>query len=125
MAGHRLTKDEIEVRVTTCYQKRFIDDKPMRYIDWIAYCHETYNDKSEEQYGRYWSQAGERYEEGWREQLRKLLKPATNELTRLLADEDPKIKQRAVDQIMKYTGNDIQKIDANISGDLEIKFGDE
>ena len=39
-----------------------------------------------------------------------------------MADDNPKIRQRAVDQIVKYTGNDIQKIQAEIKGDIEVSF---
>jgi hypothetical protein len=54
-----------------------------------------------------------------------MLDPAMNELILLLADEDPKIRQRAVDQIVKYTGNDIQKIEANIQGNVVLSWGNE
>jgi hypothetical protein len=54
-----------------------------------------------------------------------MLDPAMNELVLLLADEDPKIRQRAVDQIVKYTGNDIQKIEANIQGNVVLSWGNE
>ena len=49
--------------------------------------------------------------------------PAVQELVKLLADENPKIRSRAIDQIMKYTGNDITK--QEIKGTLEtiqVKF---
>jgi hypothetical protein len=39
-----------------------------------------------------------------------------------LASEDEKIRQRAIDQIVKYTGNDIQKIEADIKGDIQVSF---
>jgi len=58
----------------------------------------------------------------WKELLEKQLTPAVEELIRLMADENPKIRQRAVDQIVKYTGNDIQKIQAEIKGDIEVSF---
>lgn len=59
--------------------------------------------------------AGERYKEGWRELLNKQLTPAVLTIIELLASEDEKVRQRAVDQIMKYTGNDIEKVEANVS----------
>jgi hypothetical protein len=62
------------------------------------------------------------YDNAWRERLTKLLDPAVNELTRLLASEDEKIRQRALDQVMKYNGEDIQKIQAEIKGDIEVSF---
>jgi len=72
-----------------------------------------------------WSDAGGLYQEGWKEKLNRLLEPASDELYRLLSSEDEKIRQRALDQIMKYTGNDIQKIQAELKGEIVIKFGDE
>ena len=65
------------------------------------------------------------YNESWREKLAKQLDPAVNELIRLLASDDEKIKQRAVDQIMKYNGED--EIKVAISGEMDIKlnWGDE
>lgn len=69
--------------------------------------------------------AGELYEEGWRTSLKKLLQPAVNELTKALSSEDEKIRTRAIDQVMKYNGEDIQKIQAEIQGDIKISFGDD
>jgi hypothetical protein len=46
-----------------------------------------------------------------------------NELFTLLSDEDPKIRQRAIDQIVKYTGNDIQKIEAKVTGNIQLNWG--
>ena len=54
------------------------------------------------------------------EKLSKQLDPAVNELIRLLASDDEKIKQRAVDQIMKYNGED--EIKVAISGEMDIKL---
>jgi hypothetical protein len=47
-----------------------------------------------------------------------------NELFGLLGSDDEKIRQRAIDQIVKYTGNDIQKIEAKIQGDIKLNWGD-
>ena len=38
-----------------------------------------------------------------------MLEPAANQLRLLLNDESPAIRQRAIDQIMKYTGRDIER----------------
>jgi hypothetical protein len=54
-----------------------------------------------------------------------MLDPAMNELFTLLASDDEKIKQRAIDQIVKYTGNDIQKIEAKIQGDIRLSWGND
>ena len=70
---------------------------------------------SEQTYTLYWAQAGEKYKEGWRELLNKQLTPAVLTIIELLASEDEKVRQRAVDQIMKYTGNDIEKVEANVN----------
>jgi hypothetical protein len=40
-----------------------------------------------------------------------------------LASDDEKIKQRAIDQIIKYTGNDIQRIEAKIEGNIVLNWG--
>lgn len=123
MAGSKLTDAEVQERVEACYDLRFISGK-MKHHEWQTYCHKNYGDKSELQYTQYWMKAGDRYESNWREKLGKMLDPAVNELTRLLADEDPKIRQRAIDQIMKYTGNDIQKLEGNIKVEnVELQWG--
>lgn len=115
MAGNRLTADEVELRVSKCYELRFNGNESFGVKKWIEYCHENYSDKSEQQYTDYWMKAGERYQEGWRELLNKQLTPAILTLIELLASEDEKVRQRAVDQIMKYTGNDIERLQADIS----------
>ena len=40
-----------------------------------------------------------------------------------MADENPKIRQQAITQVFKYTGNDIQKIQAEVKGDITVEFG--
>ena len=54
-----------------------------------------------------------------------LVQPAVNELRELLQSDNPQIKQRAIDQIMKYSGNDIQKqhILAQVEN-IKIGFGE-
>lgn len=125
MAGDKLPKAETERRIFKCYELRFLSPNPIRQEEWTKYCHENYGDKSELQYAQYWMHANDRYNQGWKNKLENLLEPAVDELTRLLASEDEKIRQRALDQIMKYTGNDIQKIQADIKGQVSISFGDE
>lgn len=123
MAGEKLPKAETDRRIQKCFDLRFKSNDPIRQDKWIEYCHENYGDKSELQYSQYWIRANERYNNGWKARLENLLDPAIDELTRLLADEDPKVRQRAIDQIAKFTGNDIQKIQADIKGQVNIKFG--
>lgn len=115
MAGTRLPQDEVELRVQKCYELRFDTDRPFGVKDWLKYCHENYSDKSEQTYTLYWAQAGEKFKEGWKELLNKQLTPAVLTIIELLASEDEKVRQRAVDQIMKYTGNDIEKVEANVN----------
>jgi len=54
-----------------------------------------------------------------------MLDPAMNTLFELLASDDEKIRQRAIDQIVKYTGNDIDKIEAKIDGEITLTWGEE
>lgn len=39
-----------------------------------------------------------------------------------MADENLKIRQQAISQLFKYTGNEVQKIQAEIKGDIEVSF---
>jgi len=125
MAGDKLTNAEINKRIDQCLTMRYNTNPPCLQRDWIAYCHENYGDKSEQQYHHYWSQVKDKYEENWRAKLQKMLSPAMDELLGLLGSDDEKIRQRAIDQIVKYTGNDIDKIEAKIEGNIELKWGED
>ena len=125
MAGNKLTNTEVNERVDACLDMRYNASSPLLQREWVAYCHNTYGDKSEQQYHAYWALARNRYEENWRAKLSKMLSPAMNELYSLLASEDEKIRQRAIDQIMKYSGNDIDRIEAKIEGNIELNWGDD
>ena len=125
MAGDKLDKIEVDERITKCFELRFKTDPPMLQREWIKYCHKHYSDKSEQQYHWYWAQAKDKYDEGWRAKLNQMLDPAMNELFGLLGSDDEKIRQRAIDQIVKYTGNDIQKIEAKIQGDIKLNWGND
>ena len=105
----RLTLVEVQRRVDTCIDLRYKADKPILQREWIEYCKDQYNDKSIPQYLNYWVAAKEQYEEGWKGRLEGLLEPAMEELTDLLRSDNPLIKQRAIDQIYKMSGYDIQK----------------
>ena len=124
MAGEKLSHTEVQKRVDTCLDLRYHSDTPIKQREWLAYCDEHYGDKSKVQYLNYWQSAKEQYNDQWQKKLEDLLVPATDELFRLLADENPKIRQRAIDQIMRYSGNDVTK--QEIQGKLTIdtvKFG--
>ena len=125
MAGVMLSQGEVDKRVDECYRLRYEQSESITQTRWVEYCHEIYGDKSEQQYCAYWAKAKEKYDNGWKERLNKLLGPAVDELNGMLASDDEKIRQRAIDQIMKYTGNDIQKIQAEVKGDIKVSFGEE
>jgi len=118
-------KIEVDTRVNECYHLRYEQPESITQIKWVEYCHEVYGDRSEQQYCAYWAKAKEKYDDAWQERLNKLLGPAVDELNGMLASEDEKIRQRAIDQIFKYTGHDIQKIQAEIKGDIKVSFGEE
>ena len=113
MAGEKLTSAETNERIDKCYELRYGETK-YTVKQWIKYCHEVYQDKSEQQYTAYWMKSGEKYSENWKEKLGKAIDPAVNELYSLLVSDDEKIRQRTIDQIFKYTGNDITKIEADV-----------
>ena len=125
MAGDKLTRPEVDARVDKCLELRFQANDPIMFREWIKYCHKTYKDKSEQQYATYWQIAKDRYDEGWKAKLNKMLDPAMGELFTLLVSDDEKIKQRAIDQIVKYTGNDIQRIEAKIEGNIVLNWGND
>ena len=125
MSGTKMTHAEIADRVENCYALRY-GDTAFKYKDFIAYCHKTYGDKSEKTYTSYWQKAKEMYEEAWREKLNKSVQPAVDELIRLLANESSAVRQRAIDQIMKYTGNDIERIQSEMKiQNIDLKWGDD
>jgi len=122
MAGNKLSDKEIKERVKKAYDLRYNENYTQeRYVKWAK---EYYGDKSEQQFCQYFLKARDLYEETWKDLLEKQLHPATEELIRLLADENPKVRDAAVAKIFKYTGNEIQKIQAEVKGDININFGD-
>jgi hypothetical protein len=123
MAGNKLSSTEIDKRVQKAYDLRYNEKYTQeRYVKWAK---EQYADKSEQQYCQYFTKARKYYEETWKDLLEQQLQPAVQEVIRLMADEDPKVRQRAIDQVFKYTGNDIQKVQAEIKGDININFGED
>ena len=122
----RLTLVEVQRRVDTCIDLRYKADKPILQREWLDYCDKQYSDKSKPQYLNYWMTAKEQYEEGWKGRLEGLLEPAMMELTELLHSDNPLVKQKAIDQIYKMSGYDIQKhlVKAQIEN-ITIGFGEE
>ncbi len=124
MAGTKLPLSEVEQRVAKCYELRYESGRRFGVKDWIKYCHENYGDKSEQQYTAYWMSSGERYDEGWKELLKKQLTPAVEEIIRLLADENPKVRSDAAKMIFKYTGNEVERQEVNVSvTEYKTKWG--
>lgn len=105
----RLTGVQVQRRVDDCILLRYKADQPILQREWLDYCDKTYGDKSKPQYLNYWMAAKEQYEEGWRGQLEKLLEPAMESLRENLNSDNPYTKAKAIDQIWKMSGNDIQK----------------
>ena len=125
MAGNKLTTAETDLRVDKCLELRFQATPPMLQREWIKYCKKHYSDKSEQQYFAYWATAKNRYDEGWRAKLNNMLTPAMDTLIGLMYSDNEKIRSRAVDQVVKYTGNDIERIEAKIQGNIELNWGDD
>ena len=126
MAGSRLPQDEYDRRVKECYTLRFENDQPFGVKHWLDHCKEHYSDKSQQHHTKMWADAGKLYEDGWKEMLNKQLTPATQELIRLLADENPKIRHEAAKSIFKYTGNEINKQEITGTVDvINVRFTDE
>jgi|TARA_R110000823_G_scaffold17263_1_gene54677 hypothetical protein len=118
MAGDKLTSGEVNDRVETCFKLRYSEYFKQR--EWIKYCHEQYGDKSEKQYHQYWLKSKDLYQDSWRDKLSKQLDPAVNTLIELMASDDEKIRQRAIDQVFRYTGEEEVKV--AISGEMSIKL---
>jgi hypothetical protein len=123
MSGTKMTDAEINKRVELCFDMRYKEG--MRQVDWVKYCHEHYDDKSEKTYISYWIKSKDKYEEGWRELLSKQLSPAVNTLIELMASDDEKVRQRAIDQVFKYTGNDEMKVAITGQLDISLNWGDD
>jgi len=123
MAGNKLTHTEVQERVDKCFDLRY--KQGYKQHQWIKYCHEHYGDKSEKQYHAYWASAKDNYDNGWKDKLNRLLDPAVNELSSLLASEDERLRSRAVDQVMKYTGNEEVKVAIQGNLDIKLNWGDD
>jgi len=125
MAGKKLPHSVVDERVNKCYDLRYKTNETFTHVNWIAYCHENYGDKSEQQYTDYWMKASNLYKEYWREKLDSHINPAVDRMIELLASDDEKVAQKAVEQIMKYSGNEIQKIDLDARVNvIDVRFSE-
>ena len=119
MPGEKASKQELTEIVEKAYDLRYNQNyTQIKYVKWAK---KEYK-KSEQQCCQYYLKAKHHHTTMWKDLLEKQLTPAVEELIRLMADDNPKIRQRAIDQIVKYTGNDIQKIQAEIKGDIQVSF---
>ena len=105
----RLTNIEVQRRIQDCYDKRFNSEKPILQRQWVDHCKDVYGDKSVPTYLHYWMKAKEEYDEQWKASLEGLLEETVNVLQEGLRSENHYVRSKTVDQIMKYSGNDIQK----------------
>tara|TARA_R110000803_G_scaffold182899_1_gene245288 strand:- start:24 stop:413 length:390 start_codon:yes stop_codon:yes gene_type:complete len=123
MAGIKMTDAQVQERVDKCYDMRY--NHGVKQTNWVKWCNENYTDKSEKTYCTYWSKSTEKYTDGWKEKLNKQLDPAVNALIGLLASDEEKVRQRAVDQIFKLTGNEETRIAIEGSMDIKLNWGDD
>ncbi len=121
MAGHKLTKAETDARIAQCYKMRYETTPPTKHADYIIWCKKNYGNKSEMQYTAYWMKAGDIYKAAWKQKLEDSVGLATDEMVKLLQDEDPRVRQRAIDQIYKFSGNETEKLE--IVGSVELTWG--
>ena len=104
----RLPQPAIQRRIDKCIDLRYNSDVPILQREWVELCKKEYGDKSVPQYINYWVRAKEEYEEKWRGKLDNLLEPAIETLRDGLQADNQYVRSKTIDQIMKYSGNDIQ-----------------
>lgn len=121
MAGKKLTKAETDARIAECYKMRYETTPPTKHADYITWCKKNYANKSEMQYTAYWMKAGDMYKQAWKQKLEDSVGAATDEMVKLLQDDDPRVRQRAIEQIFKYSGNETEKLE--IIGSVELSWG--
>ena len=119
MAGDKVNNKELKEIVEKAYDLRYNQNYGQkRYVAWAK---KEYG-KSEQQCCQYFLKAKDHHTTMWKELLEKQLSPAVEELIRLMADENPKIRDAAIGKIFKYSGNEIQKIEAQVKGDIQVSF---
>ena len=121
MAGSRLPQDEYDRRVKECYTLRFENKEPFGIKHWLEYCKKHYDDKSQQQHTKMWSDAGDMYQDAWKAKLNNMLGPATDRIYELLASDNPNDQKEAIKMVYKYTGNEVEKIDSNVKQETVIK----
>ena len=121
----RHTKTEVELRAKECYKLRYETSPSITQEKWVKHCHKIYGDRSEQTYCTYWSKAKDMYTEDWKERLGSLLGPAVDRIRENIYDEDGRINSKAVDQVFDYTGHKVKKVEANVKGDVTVKFGNQ
>ena len=120
MAGTKSNDKEIQEIVKKAYHLRYNENYTQeRYVKWAK----VEYSKSEQTCCQYFLKAKEYHSEVWKDLLEKQLTPAVEELIRLMADDNPKVRDAAIGKIFKYTGNEInkQEISATIET-IKIKF---
>jgi len=121
---NKLPQNQIEERITKCFELRYNNEgRAFGHKEWLEYCQKNYGDKSPNSYTDYWMEASRRYKIFWKEKLDLHLAPAVERMTELLEHEDPKVIQKAIEQIFKYSGNDVEKIDMNVNGQIKLNWG--
>ena len=120
----RLTVIEVQRRVDECFNLRFESEKPILQRQWVDHCKDKYGDKSIPTYLHYWNLAKQEYDERWKGTLEGLLQSAVEKLQDGLNSENHYVRSKTIDQIMKFSGNDIQKHQVLLQN-INIGFGEE
>ena len=124
MRGVKLSQNAVEERVNKCFELRFNNQGTnFGHKEWIAYCKENYGDKSENTYTDYWMESSRRHKKFWKDKMDNQLSFAVDKMIEMLEHEDPRVVQKAIEQLFKYSGNDVEKIDMNIEGDIKLNWG--
>ena len=119
----RHSKTTVEQRAKECYRLRYESTPSITQEKWVEYCHEHYGDRSEQQYCAYWAKAKEMFDDAWKNRLNTMLGPATQRIQDLLDSDNPNDYKEGVRMVYKYTGNDVERINAEVKGDIKVSFG--
>ncbi len=118
--GWKHTDAVIAERVEAAYDFRY--NQKGRMKDWVSKCKKVYGDRCNRTYEIYWNKAKEQYTEVWQNKIEGMIQPAMDELLELLQDGSERARQTAIDQILRYSGNAVQKIDMDVKGDIKLNF---